>query len=560
MSAIFLPRRWRHQPQGAVEVDWRHPLADGLSVFMLGDKRFATENPGYTSSGTIARVFTPEGEAASFSDRAHINASNWASSVGQHGGTVISSQAILNGDGSSAYVIGLRENLGGTGRLEIARNTSSGLIFFGFNSTAIAHTTSNFWALGEKRTTAVSWMLGGARFFVDGVMLHSTGASLTAKPGAFYVNTTAASDSLGKWARPSELYFVGVWSRPLLDEEQREMSDAPYQIFRAPARRIIFDLGDVSPALEIKPDSLIVVSSVASSALSLEHHLALDDIAAKVAIQTGAINTSLMSSPENMSALVSLAESALTLDSVVAPDNLDVDAAIGPTALTTAAYLAVDSIPVQIIVQDATLSTKKEVVVDDLLVAAGIQAATIQTQLNLFPDNLGAVVQVESGALLTGAIIAPDPLLVAAMLSQGGLSASLTVMPESVTSLVNIGDGSISTKVIVSAHDIELEVKLDASSLYTTYVLNPDGIYSKVVVSDSALDADEFVTIHPDDINTLVFLSDGILYLPTPLPGNLVDLRSLYLRLENKEPIIRIENKAVTIRLGRLDPMSTLKK
>ena len=53
---VYQPRRWRSQPQGAVEVDWGHPMSRGLRGFFLGSSPINVVNRGFVTAGGSANI------------------------------------------------------------------------------------------------------------------------------------------------------------------------------------------------------------------------------------------------------------------------------------------------------------------------------------------------------------------------------------------------------------------------------------------------------------------------------------------------------------------------
>lgn len=245
MSAIFLPRRWRHQPQGAVEVDWSNPLARDLEVFCFGHDQFKPAAKSYIDNGTISAALSPEGASLEFSSGSWRKADNWISNVGRYNGSIVvcaTPLADVSGN-RGTYIAAARDGSSGSTRVYL-RRLSGNVVGFGINGNAsVSLPESTAWPTGTRGITALSWSASNTSAFFDGRQLYSDSA-LTAAPTYFNINSVVINNyTEADFAGLVLFHFVGVWSRPLLPTEQRELAQAPYQLFRAPSHRIWFDVG-----------------------------------------------------------------------------------------------------------------------------------------------------------------------------------------------------------------------------------------------------------------------------------------------------------------------------
>ncbi|HEV2612536.1 MAG TPA: hypothetical protein VGU61_19900 [Noviherbaspirillum sp.] len=242
MAALILPRRFSQQPQQPAPLDLSNPLlrgTTGLWSFQNGlDIRDLVTGITGTFSDAAGNYFSATGPAgrglrsASNTSR-QINTGRLASSLGVSGSSnrtiygvasmdpMADTEAIFTlGVPSSGQDWTLRRN-GGTGgwRLNIW-----GVVSVDFTC-EVPENGQVIFICTQNGTTINIWMNGASRANNTGT-INTTDANFCIGGGPFWPS----------WARPIQM--VGVANRAWTDNEKRAFSDNPWQVFKAPSRRI----------------------------------------------------------------------------------------------------------------------------------------------------------------------------------------------------------------------------------------------------------------------------------------------------------------------------------
>ena len=254
MSAIFLPRRWRHQPQGAVEVDYRNPLAEHLELFYLpslGAQPIGRTTQFDLQANRYVYDIKPEGVVRDcMVPNYGINFSSAVAKSTLAGGTLmVGCGAALISDG---YGLGACR-AGTSGARFYLRRNSLGRAGFGYNSTANIASADEPWGIYEYGVISGSWGASGAEAYFNGKRFYSTAtkpAERYTRGQLFNLPTLSNDDALPGNPQYSPTGFI-TWAAFFTDwlppEAHAALAENPYQILTAPPRRIIFDLG-ASPA------------------------------------------------------------------------------------------------------------------------------------------------------------------------------------------------------------------------------------------------------------------------------------------------------------------------
>ena len=258
MSAIFLPRRWRHQPQGAAELaSW---LPAGTIAFLGSQRRVI--GAAYSEVGAITQSVGPEGlglasttkSSAIETSRVRKAQTDGFSLIAQFRRTGSSYRAIAGtADSGNNYAERLAVNIDdGIGNRAgtvgfLLRTADLNLVRFtqlsGITTAGKVHTVA---ITVTSATTCAMWMDGqpiGLQYNNRGFgYSESDPTAMSAVPLALLsYNVEGSAYDKGDWG---DLFCYARIERRLDSGALRELSLDPYgQIFRAPARRIIFDLG-----------------------------------------------------------------------------------------------------------------------------------------------------------------------------------------------------------------------------------------------------------------------------------------------------------------------------
>lgn len=266
---VYLPGRWRQQPQGAVRIDWSHPLANGLVYAnLLGPQNVDLVQgalPTTTGTRQRARQF---GVARGFGATLGVGTTDLVT------GTLPSSfdryttsiRSLRNGAGGNSLGR-LHSNLNSecyynvlSNRTDVTRSavTTSGIWFFG-----------EAWATGIWRTTTVSFdgpTPSAPKVYIDG---NAQTVSVVTAPSGNFLSISGSmavgnyvSGSLARvWDGLHQDFFV--WSRILSDGETRAQHENPYQVL-APIRPILYSFPSAATAPTLSAATVIDIGTTSA--------------------------------------------------------------------------------------------------------------------------------------------------------------------------------------------------------------------------------------------------------------------------------------------------------
>jgi hypothetical protein len=258
MVWIARPTRWKRPPSGPVEIDWSHPLAQGLAWYGLGNQFSVFDSP----AGTVAAEGTPDGLGFKMAGSGnYINlGQNLSAPTLEASGFFLSRIDSLASDifvfGSNAFAVNYAGhrlalltdgsllaafgNTGGTaaGNRRFAISPASILAVGDIARTgfiARGNTDFSLLAQGEFRTPSYS----GTGTYATG----STNAGINVVESGFSANLTFLQGAF--------------WHRALTEAELLAFSENPYQVLRPYQRRIwIPPAGDaqiITPGSTVQP-------------------------------------------------------------------------------------------------------------------------------------------------------------------------------------------------------------------------------------------------------------------------------------------------------------------
>jgi len=333
VSAIFLPRRWRHQPQGAVEVEpgWSH-------VWLPGPKRNLVTNVGDASFATAFSA-SPEGLAARYSgnttdaptDRFYPDSGDFtAFAFIKTTDTAAATLQVCFYQSSSSAENGFAT---GTTASELHFGTRNAQWSFCQDRNNTAETLEGG-TVTTKPTMVVARQQGNVlRLFVDGVLAATRVATTDTFAGTsnFLRYARTGSGSTTRYWR-GDLYLFACANRAMSDAEIRERSDWRYSMFRAPSHRIYFDLGASAPAAELDADAL--ASAQAAGSLTTAIRMAGASIVATTS--TGSLSTGV----QLEGAAASLTQAGGVLTAQIRLQGAALAKAVAAAGLTNAIRLA----------------------------------------------------------------------------------------------------------------------------------------------------------------------------------------------------------------------------
>ncbi|MCR4302110.1 MAG: variable large family protein, partial [Sulfuricaulis sp.] len=283
MSAIFLPRRWRNQPQGPVEL--AEPYRDALIAWtpqyeygrfgraVLTGTTNTIEN-GVGAHGRNRRFGTYSGNATT-GLRLRYPDANPLTLLGNRGVTCIA--VAHKHSGSNVYPgltkLGTSGSVdGGWALLTIGHASGPSFSHWGFQAgNAGTSTIQEDGVTGQTNNGAVSPFAESEACVVIGtwnrvtnkqtlwIRSLATGNTVRAEMTATsttYKNASCPHELLGyyrsttsqirSWTEPA--YLVSALPRHVSDAEAQGLLDNPWQIFRAPSHRLYFSVGAGAPS------------------------------------------------------------------------------------------------------------------------------------------------------------------------------------------------------------------------------------------------------------------------------------------------------------------------
>jgi hypothetical protein len=241
--ALFLPQRWKRQPQGPVEIDWNHPLARGL-VCAVTDSVEAVTRKRITLDSRIGRAPSPEG-IGWYRETLLGSGPNLSASTGTKipTGSQFTVAAVCRaapgatGDNLSVAYFGNDPRFWwnqSSGQFVLALRDAGGSLTFAVDYGASAD------IMRAGTTVAGVWDGANARVYRGG--LQRDAAALTS------ISTAANEDVLVGVNNAFYAYHwlgwipsLTAWARPLSASELRAYHDNPWQLLR-PRRLVIYSL------------------------------------------------------------------------------------------------------------------------------------------------------------------------------------------------------------------------------------------------------------------------------------------------------------------------------
>lgn len=249
MGSVILPQRFVQQPQQVAPLDQSNQFVKGAIVFPLavaplsfgavagvptqlfggtaavaGARGLALATSAaasdYIKLGAIPQMGTANFTALIVVKLASINAS-----------TIFESGSTLTGTGSSNGSFQLRSLSDGS--LSVVRDNQAG----------IGTTPAGLVSSGKYFTAAVAFGGGSMRIAVDGNYVYQVGSGDTFVSGNFSLLSKDGT-TLEKSAGEAALFVY--WPRALSAAELATITENPWQIFKAPSRRLFASVGGAS--------------------------------------------------------------------------------------------------------------------------------------------------------------------------------------------------------------------------------------------------------------------------------------------------------------------------
>lgn len=258
---MFLPRRWKAQPRGPVQIDWNHPLSSGLAALWIpnwGDPHKVLELVSGTldgTTGTVTRKFLQDGSSGIDFTSTSNYLDGGTRAINKCTGTQMSVMALIvpavasRGDVMNRWVNGA-----GTGdQFNLLYGITSGKArFYTANGSG---STQNSGDGTTVMSAGTQYMLGGRiqgtsniDVWVNGRMETQNTAGLGLMNAAPTTNYRIGDNVNSDGNFNGSFFFGAVWNYGLPPAAFREIYANPWQIVAPYSPRFYFDVVAAPPA------------------------------------------------------------------------------------------------------------------------------------------------------------------------------------------------------------------------------------------------------------------------------------------------------------------------
>lgn len=243
MSGLILPSRFNQQPQHAAPIDLGNPITRGLTLASIGSEGSvrrnvvtggtAVETSTTRTTTSVGRVFTyPAGAGSNFGNTPVVSGTDQTIIVWSNPPADASQRPFFSDRNVEQLTFAANAEPAGftasSGQLCLIVVT--GGVTRGFGATGAVDGNAHIYAVSRSGATG--------QFYVDGIPVTTT---VSGTPGSLAIATHIAKlgrhDGTGLSLR-ADLGFVLVWNRQLSDAEVAAISANPWQVFKAPTRRL----------------------------------------------------------------------------------------------------------------------------------------------------------------------------------------------------------------------------------------------------------------------------------------------------------------------------------
>lgn len=244
---VYLPGRWRRQPQGAVEIDWSHPMARGLLSLARLDgpetSRDYVRRSALQSVGGVLQGVGPLGPAAQFPGAGARYFSLSTASLP----SAYTLGAVVQSSSTAGNIID--DDVDTSPRIHQFRLNGSNLEFITFSGAAFSVTSMAWPRRASGSAVAASASGTSAIIAADGVTNSATVGSVNALTSTQWVGAHKAAGSPQPWN--GLIWLAAVWARAMTQGELAEWTRNPHQLLR-PLRPILYSLpGAAAPTLSL---------------------------------------------------------------------------------------------------------------------------------------------------------------------------------------------------------------------------------------------------------------------------------------------------------------------
>ena len=257
MASLILPHRRLLQPNGPVEIDWSHPLAQGLVFYIIPNDKSARELVGGAAPNILGTTGLNVGRDGVGLYTTNTSGEGWGVAYRQDLfrtiGTeaTIATQVDIRGltSNSKLVCVPLYSNTWTQpySTIALSRNGSNNQIGIYIGTAAGATSQNATFPVGTvtvapDRKYVVSRSADNAWMTFNGARMTPVSRTLSVNPVAWntgghvaLLNRSQGTTGEGTFGI---LYYAAIWNRALSFEEQLEFQNAPYQLLKPiPARR-----------------------------------------------------------------------------------------------------------------------------------------------------------------------------------------------------------------------------------------------------------------------------------------------------------------------------------
>lgn len=447
---IYLPQRWRHQPQGGIEIDQSHPLGGALVFLASAPQGTRDLVNGQQPDDGASSVVRPWPAGLGFSTETNSNADPGRFSYNRPYGErfydvgseiTVFAYATPNGEDANdswciarsigsaipAYGVGYYIGSSSTAAIYALANTDN--VQLGATGAGVGTDRSRPRSeiVGSPSLVSLTYRAGVVRGYFNGLLVHTnSGADLPIRTSGTQqgLRIMSRSDGVAKNTFTGRLYLAGVCNRAL-DDVIPSMAENPWQIFK-PRRHSFysFPLGDIVPSPGADLEGAAAAS--ASAAGDLTTQIALAGASLIAATATGSITTGVQLSGD--AASVTLASGDLITR--VRLEGAALAQAVAAAGLTTAIQLAADAQTGAQASGDLTTPGAPAALAGDAG-AAALAVGSITTIIRLDAAAVGRALA--AGTLAGGAaLLAGDAL--AQALAAGDLATAIRLAADALAS------------------------------------------------------------------------------------------------------------------------------
>lgn len=273
--SLIAPNILTQQPQYAPQIDWGNPVTQGLVGLIPGG---AAQRPGYdvitglkfpnisapvASTSGLSSGQTAVGTGGISSNRIGTDSlTNWRPSSQKL--SLVAAFHQYGAGGSDVIIAGNGFGVG-TG-YHFYERFSDGTVQFSLYDGSARQFTSASSSLAANARNVVCLACDGAtmRGYINGRAVGSVatgGGSVTYD--ATYARTSLAGTPDANGAAMAG-HWMGLWNRSLSAAEAKSLAENPWQIFKAPSRKIFLNVAGGASTYTISPTGSIVYSGTTS--------------------------------------------------------------------------------------------------------------------------------------------------------------------------------------------------------------------------------------------------------------------------------------------------------